>query len=99
MALTFTTALTTPQGFVIENAYGRVSVLDDKTGETLQVGLAIYASETAFEAGAEEIGFPNMGYLQTPYNRAEDGADVLNIAHDRLIAELADQGITAVKNL
>ena len=99
MALTFNTPLVTPQGFEVANAYGRVSVLDDKTGTLVQAGLAIYASEEAFTSGKEEIGFPNLGFATAPYDRATDGTDILNIAHDLLIAELAKGGITATKNL
>ena len=99
MALTFNTQLTTPQGIQIDNAYGRVSVLDDKTGTTVQAGLAIYASEAAFLAGAEEIGFPNLGFASAPYDRATDGIDILDIAHDLLVSELAKVGISVTKNL
>lgn len=99
MALTFNTTLTTPQGFEVANAYGRVAVADQKDGLTLQAGLSIYASEAAYLAGAEEIGFPELGYYQGEYNREADGVDVLDLAHDRIIAELAKINIVAVKNL
>lgn len=99
MALTFNTPLTTPQGIEISNAYGRVSVLDDKTGTSLQAGLAIYASEAAFLAGAEEFGFPNLGFASAPYDRATDGTDILDLAHDLLVSELSKIGISATKSL
>lgn len=99
MALTFNTPLTTPQGIEISNAYGRVSVLDDKTGTSIQAGLAIYASEAAFLAGAEEFGFPNLGFASAPYDRTTDGTDILDLAHDVLINALAGAGISATKVL
>ena len=99
MALNFNTTLTTPQGIEIADAYGRVSVLDEKTGTSLQAGLAIYVSEAAFLAGSEEIVFPNLGFAQGPYNRDTDGTDILDLAHDLLVPELAKIGISATKSL
>lgn len=92
MALIFTTTLTTPQGFEVTNAYGRVSVLDQKDGATLQAGLSIFTSEAAYLAGAEEIGFPQLGHYQGPYNRDVDGTDILMLAHTSLQTTLAAQG-------
>lgn len=99
MALNFTTTITIPSGIEVANAYGRVSVLDDKAGDSLQAGLAIFASEQAFLDGKEAFNMPQLAYAKTAYDRTTDGTDLLNIAHDLLITELAAVGITATKNL
>ena len=99
MSLNITTQLETLDGFSLPSSYGRVAVGDDVAGTNLQSVLVIYKDEAAFEAGANGININLKLSDQSPYNRDVDGTDILNIAHDRLIALLADQGVTAVKVL
>ena len=99
MALTINTTITTPQGVEVSNSYGRVSVADQKWGTTLQCGLDIYASEAAYLGNAEPFNMPQLAYAEVAYDRTVDGTDVLDLAHDALIAMLAGVGISAVKNL
>lgn len=99
MALTFQTTLTTPSGLELTNAYGRVAAVDTANGDVIEAGLTIYASEAAFEAGKQAVNLPALSYARAAYNRATDGADILSLAHDILIAELANVGISATKVL
>ena len=92
MALTFNTSIEMASGIVLDNAYGRVAVADNVTGETLQQLVEIYASEAAFLAGKQPVETGIMTTMQSAYNRATDGSDVLAIAHANLKALLADQG-------
>ena len=99
MALTLNTTITTPEGLEVSNAYGRVSVADQKWGTSLQCGLDIYASEAAYLANAKAFDMPKLAYAEVAYDRATDGTDVLDLAHDALIAQLATVGISATKSL
>jgi len=100
MALQFQTTINTVQGFEVENAYGRVSVVDNPTGTQIQASVELFVSETLYLGGALPL---QTSGLQTfsleAYNRAVDGVDILDIAHDNLIAGLAAQGVVAVKML
>lgn len=101
MALNFTTTITLPTGIEVPNAYGRVSAVDQASGTKVDALVDIYTSEAAFTSGLKplEVGFNRVASV--PYDRAVDGADILNIGHDALIAMLADldSPIIATKNL
>lgn len=99
MALTINTTITTQEGIEISNTYGRVSVADQKWGKSLQCGLDIYASEAAFLAGLESLNLPSLAYAEVAYDRTTESTDILDVAHDALIAQLAAVGIDATKNL
>jgi len=100
MALQLETTITTVQGFEVENAYGRVSVVDNTTGTQLQASVVFYVNETLYLGGANPLQTSGLNDLSlTPYNRDVDGSDILSLAHDYLIQLLADQGIVAVKLL
>ena len=100
MALQFQTTINTVQGFEVENAYGRVSVVDNPTGTQVQASVDLFVSETLYLGGALPL---QTSGLQTfsleAYDRAVDGVDILDIAHNNLIAGLAAQGVVAVKML
>lgn len=100
MALQFQTTINTVQGFEVENAYGRVSVVDNPTGTQIQASVDLFVSETLYLGGALPL---QTSGLQTfsleAYDRAVDGVDILDIAHNNLIAGLAAQGVVAVKML
>ena len=100
MSLQITTTFETYSGLEITQAYGRVTALDQAQGVILVSILELYKSEADFAAGKETIGqlpFPTESRL--PYNRATDGVDILNQAHDNLITMLLGFNITAVKAL
>lgn len=99
MALNFTTTLATKDGFEVANAYGRVSVTDSYAGDSVHAVVEAYVSEQAFNEGANPLKTKFLPFAQTDYDRAVDGTDVLDIAHDALIAKLAEQGINATKVL
>ena len=99
MALTFNTTLTTDTGLQVADAYGRVSVADSLAGTTVQAYVDIFVSEDAYLAGARPIKTALQVGTDTPYNRDVDGTDILDIAHDTLVAFLAKQGVSAVKSL
>jgi hypothetical protein len=99
MALIFNTPIMTPNGVEISNAYGRISVADQKFGTTLQCGLDIYASEAAFTANAQPFNMPELAYVEVDYNRDADGVDVLDLAHDAQMTKLSSVGISTTKVL
>ena len=100
MALTITTPITTNEGFVVENAYGRVAVLNNVEGTTLQYSVNLYVSQAAFEAGAQPF-YPGGLILggQSDYEYSTATANILDIAHDELIVVLGAQGVRATKSL
>ena len=97
MALNITSELELSSGITVATSYGRVAVVDQYPGNQLQSAVEIYATEADFVAGKQPI-MGAIGY-EFPYDRATDGVDILDIAHDQLIGYLAEQGITAVKVL
>ena len=99
MALQFNTTIATKDGFEVANAYGRVSVTDSYRGDAVHAVVEAYVSEQAFNEGASPLKAKFLPFAEAAYDRAVDGTDVLNIAHDALIASLANQGITATKVL
>ena len=99
MALLFQTPITLPSGITVENAYGRVLATDNIYGKTVGGLVDIFVSEAAFEAGSASINADIRIVAEVPYDRAVEGADILNIAHEALIAKLAEQGIVATKQL
>mgnify|MGYP003325703644 CR=1 FL=1 len=100
MALLFQTTITTPEGIAVENAYGRVAVINNVQGNAVEAFVNIYASEAAFENGSSPI-FPIEMTLggSTPYDYATGEKDILDLGHDICISVLAQQGVTAVKSL
>jgi hypothetical protein len=99
MALNFTTNIQTVEGCVLSNAYGRVSADDSFTGTHVTGHVDIYVSKQAFIDGLRPVKTRLIQDCREPYNREVNGTDILNIAHDGLIANLADQGVTATKDL
>ena len=99
MALQFTTDIQTRDGFTVANAYGRVAVGDSYTGTEVSGHVDIYVTSQAFEDGVRPVKTAFIQDSIVPYNRDTDGTDILNIAHDALIAQLAIQGIVATKVL
>ena len=100
MALQFQTTITTVQGFQVDNAYGRVSVVDNPSGTQLQSNVELFVNETLYLGGALSLQTSGLeDFSIAPYNRDVDGVDILDIAHENLIAALAAQGVVAVKLL
>lgn len=99
MSLKIEQRLINAEGITVENAYGRVSVLDAQHGNVLQATVEFYASEEAFTAGAKALEFYGLNQMSIESYDRLMGTDILDIAHDRLIALLATQNIVAVKSL
>ena len=99
MALTITSTITTVEGIELAGAYGRVAVIDAFTGEAIEEYVNLYSSEAAFLAGAQPLNVAYTTKLTSAYDRTSETTDILDLAHDHLIAELAEQGVTATKNL
>ena len=99
MALQFTTDIQTLDGFTVANAYGRVTAKDSYEGGFVSGHVMIFASEAAFLADARPVKTALIQDCGVAYDRTTDGVDILNIAHEGLIAELAKQGIAATKQL
>jgi len=99
MALNFTTTITLPSGLQVENAYGRVSAVDQASGKQVDALVDIYTSEAAFESGLEavQVGFNRVASVA--YNRDVDGTDILLIGHNALVVMLAQLGMTATISL
>jgi len=99
MALNFTTPITLPSGIQIADAYGRVSAVDQASGTQVDALVDIYTSEAAYTSGLQslEVGFQRTA--SAPYNRENDGTDILLIGHNALVAMLANQGLTATISL
>ena len=99
MSLNITTKIESLDGWELPTSYGRVAVGDDVAGTSLQSILVIYKDEASFVAGKNGINTNLKLTDVTPYHRDIDGSDILDLAHDRLIALLTSQGITATKQL
>ena len=98
MSLTITTPIKTVEGFELPTSYARVAVADQIAGEQLQCQASIFASEEAFTNQSNQVNALVDTFMAIPYDR-EMGTDILALAHDALIAKLAEQNITATKNL
>tara|TARA_R110001632_G_scaffold178258_1_gene298001 strand:- start:361 stop:657 length:297 start_codon:yes stop_codon:yes gene_type:complete len=98
MSLTITSPITTLEGIELPTSYARVSVTDQVAGASLQSTLSIFASESAYLAEARAIKTNIETSVSNPYDRLM-GTDILDLAHDFLIDSLAQQGVTATKNL
>lgn len=99
MALHFKTDIQTRDGFTVSNAYGRVGADDSFTGTHINGHVEIYVSEQAFIDGLRPVKTTLIQDCYEPYNREIDGTDILNIAHNALIVNLAKQNIIAEKEL
>ena len=100
MSLQITTRIQTVEGIIIENAYGRVAVVDNFDGTNLQAQVNIYASEDSFLNGSEPLRLDGINvFSNAPYQRTPQTVDILDIAHNDLLAVLSSQGIEATKNL
>jgi hypothetical protein len=100
MALIFNTDIELASGITVANAYGRVAVADTSAGKTLQQLVEIYTSEQAFLDGKSQIEMPGLqNAIETPYDRATDGTDILALAHANLQTALADAGYTTTISL
>lgn len=100
MSLTIKTRLKSQEGFSVDNAYGRVAVVDQYQGNVLQAQVEFFIDEQTFLEGRAVVTVDGLNQISAaPYDRTVDGTDILDIAHDRLIALLAQQGVEATKNL
>lgn len=98
MSLTITSKIKTLEGIEIENAYARVLVLDNFAGLQLDSAMQVFLNEAAFLAGSEPLNLDIPNNTSSAYNR-DMGTDILDLAHDAMIAKLAEQNIAATKNL
>ena len=99
MSLQITTPIATLEGIVVENAYGRVAVVDQFTGTSLQSQVQVYASEEAFVSGANALQVALNDISIQPYDRNVQGTDILAIGHQDLQLLLASQGVESTINL
>ena len=99
MSLLITSPIQTIEGIELAGAYGRVAVADQISGTKLQTQAVFFASKEAYLAGANSLNVNFNTALHFDYSRATMGGDILDIAHDALIQELANNQITATKDL
>lgn len=92
MALSILGDIQLDGGLSTSSAYARLSADVNKTGDKVRTGVSYYVSQEAFNNGAGKI------YLSEPistifdYNRQNDGADILDVAHNKVKAELEGFG-------
>lgn len=96
MSLKITSPITTPEGFVVENAYGRVSVTDDITGKYLNSQVVLYVSELDYVDQKYPLNININTFSTSEYDRGVDGTDILLIAHQKLQETLLAQGISSI---
>jgi len=99
MSLQITTPIATLEGIVVENAYGRVAVVDQFTGTSLQSQVQLYASEEAFVSGASPLHVILQDISIEPYDRNTQGNDILSLGHQYLQVLLGTQGVESTINL
>ncbi len=100
MSLNITSTLRTPQGIEVSNAYGRVAVQNGFAGDKIEAGVSIFVSAEAFENGDQPLQLIDLQLGGTaPYEYEPGTQNILDIAHDMMIQVLADQNVTAVKDL
>jgi hypothetical protein len=100
MSLKITTSLTTDQGIVLADSYGRVAVVNNVKGNELQASVELFATEEAFEAGAKPVHVKDLVLgAHMAYDYSKDSKDILDLAHDMMISALAQQSIAAEKSL
>ncbi len=92
MALSIIGDIQLDGGLSTSSAYARLSADVNKTGDKVRTAVSYYVSQEAFNNGAGNI------YLSEPistifdYNRQNDGADILDVAHNKVKAELEELG-------
>lgn len=100
MALIINTPITTPSGIVLTTSYARVKASTDLGGIFIYADMTIYSNKQSFINNLEEIRVPYINIYKTAqYDRTTDSSDILDLAHDVLIASLLEQGIVATKDL
>ena len=100
MALNFTSVIELPSGIELQSAYGRVYCIDPQQGTEIQGAVDIFVSEADWAAGKKPVaGLPFVNNASKPYDRAVDGVDILDFAHDFLIEALGQQGYVGTKQL
>jgi hypothetical protein len=104
MALQIQTPLNTSIGVILPTSYARISVTDNFIGNTIVSSTQFYSSKEAYETGADPLTFIVEGkivptVLQFDYNRNIEGGDILGIAHQVWITQLAQWNITAIEDL
>lgn len=102
MALNIQTELTTVDGIKINNAYARVAVNNAPQGNHLEAYIKVYPSKAFFEANeyARSLKIQDLEeHISFLYDYSVDNKDTLDLSHDKLIEHLAEQGITAEKDL
>ena len=100
MALNFTTTIELPTGIELTSAYGRVYCIDPQQGTEIQGYVDVFTSAQDWIDGKQpHSNVPFQTGAVKPYDRAVNGVDILDFAHDALIEALAGQGYIATKDL
>tara|TARA_R110000803_G_C11805807_1_gene300002 strand:- start:50 stop:358 length:309 start_codon:yes stop_codon:yes gene_type:complete len=101
MSLIIKSVIKSKSGFQVSNAYARVSVSDRFEGTALNTMINTYVSKSEYEAGAQPLGLDLelTANIVNSYDRNSMSSDILDVAHDNMIAYLASINIEAVKDL
>ena len=92
MALQIAEALTTREGSELSSFYLRLEPLACVSGTCIDVEYYHHSSKALFQAGASTVRY--NGKQSFAYNRATDGSDVQQFAHDSLLTYLTtSQGV------
>ena len=96
MALSITGNIEISGGITIPSAYARLTADVNQDGNRLRTMVNYYVSNEAYTNGSGEIYLMNTVLPVFDYNRQNDGADLLDVAHNKVKAELESFGYTVV---
>lgn len=100
MALNINTQLTNISDIAIPTSYARIAVINNFTGNKIDGVAQFFVSKEAYKAGKAEFNPIEVSQnFNFDYDRNTMSTDVLDLAHDAYINYLAEQGITAEKDL
>ena len=92
MALQVAEALTTREGSELSSFYLRLEPIVCLSGTCIDVEYSHFKSKAVFTEGASTVRY--NGKQSFAYNRATDGSDVQQFAHDKLVEYLTtSQGV------
>jgi hypothetical protein len=96
MALNITGNIQISGGITISSAYARLTADINQDGDRLRTMVNYYVSKDAYTNGSGEIYLLDSILPVYDYNRQADGADLLDVAHNKVKAELEALGYSVV---
>lgn len=96
MSLQITGDIQISGGITIPSAYARLTADINQDGDRLRTMVNYYVSQDAYTNGSGEIYLLDSVLPVYDYNRQTDGVDLLDVAHNKVKAELEGYGYTVV---